>query len=100
MTSVKVSADGLTATFQCSKVGMTHVIGKGGSSIKAIQSETGAKLDTQVNDADPKKATIAVTGASKDVVAQAQARIQKILDEQVRPYTIQFPRPSSLHHSS
>lgn len=74
-----------SVTVACSKVGMTHVIGKGGATIKAIQAETGAKLDTTVDDADTARATIRITGPDAESVAAARRRVETILAEQENP---------------
>ena len=82
MADTSFSADGLTATIKCSKVGMTHVVGRGGATIKALQADTGAKIDTEANG---DKAVVTVTAGDKAAVAAAVKKVETILKEQEDP---------------
>lgn len=76
----------VTQSIECSKTGMTHVVGKGGATIKRIKAESGAQqIDTKVHEDNPKKATVTITAEDDETLMKAVKEIKQILADQEEP---------------
>lgn len=66
-----------TEEIPINKVAISHVVGKGGETIKQLKSSTNTQIDIENN-------VVRITGGEHDV-KRARALIEKIIDEQANP---------------
>lgn len=74
----------VTQEVVCSVVAMTHVIGKGGVTIKSIQTESGARVQAAARPGGQGEGLISITG-TPDQVAKARTLVERVIAEQENP---------------
>ena len=80
---VRAITEPAATTIRCSATALSHVLGPGGATIKALMARTGAIILAS-DGADGAAATVRVEGAPA-AIARAEAEVRRIIDEEAHP---------------
>ena len=81
---VRAITEPASTTIRCSATALSHVLGPGGATIKALMERTGATILARDGADGADGATVRIEGAPA-AIARAEAEVRRIIDEEAHP---------------